>query len=176
VINQRHFNRLTGYLEQGTVVMGGQTDASDLYLAPTILTDVSPQAAVMQDEIFGPILPVLEVASVNEAIEFLADRPAPLAFYVFTRDAATQQTVLDRVRSGGACVNDTVMHMVGNDMPFGGLGDSGFGSYHGKASFDRFTHYRAVLRRSLRVDPAMRYPPPKTSLETLKRAFRFLLG
>lgn len=175
VINSRHFDRLVGYIKQGTPVVGGGHDASDLYIAPTILTDISLDTPVMQEEIFGPLLPVLDFGSLDEAMEVLRDRPTPLAFYVFTRDPATQRNVLDQVRSGGACVNDTVSHMVGADMPFGGLGASGFGAYHGKATFDRFTHYRAVLRRSLRVDPPMRYPPPRTSLNTLKRAVRFLL-
>jgi acyl-CoA reductase-like NAD-dependent aldehyde dehydrogenase len=176
IINRRHFERLTGYLGSGRVVHGGQQEADDLYLAPTILTDVSPDAPVMQEEIFGPILPVLEFERLEDALARLRNRPIPLALYLFTKSRAIQESVLDGCRSGGVCLNDTVTHMVGKNLPFGGLGESGMGAYHGQASFDCFTHRRSVLRRSLAVDPKLRYPPPRISLATLKRAFRFLLG
>jgi aldehyde dehydrogenase (NAD+) len=131
---------------------------------------------LMQEEIFGPILPVLDFATLEEALALLRDRPTPLALYLFTRDGPTQEQVLDATRSGGVCLNDTISHMIGHDLPFGGLGESGLGAYHGQASFDCFTHRRSVLRRSLAFDPKLRYPPPRLQLATLKRAFRFLLG
>ncbi len=174
IINSRHHGRLVGYLSNGTVERGGQHDVNDLYLAPTILTQVSPDAPVMQEEIFGPILPVLEFDQMETALGFLRDRPIPLALYLFTRDRQTEQTVLASTRSGGVCVNDTVTHMVGKHLPFGGLGESGMGAYHGKASFDCFTHRRSIMRRPFAVDLPMRYPPPKIKLQTLKRAFGFL--
>jgi aldehyde dehydrogenase (NAD+) len=176
IINQQHLARLTAYLSSGHIEHGGGHDATDLYLAPTILTGVTPDAPVMQEEIFGPILPVLPFDRLDDALALLRDRPTPLALYLFTRDQTTQQRVLATTRSGGVCINDTVTHMIGKDLPFGGLGDSGLGAYHGKASFDRFTHRRSVLRRSLAFDPTLRYPPPRISLATLKRAYRFLLG
>jgi aldehyde dehydrogenase (NAD+) len=176
IIDREHLDRLTGYLNSGQIVHGGQHDASDLYLAPTILTGVPTDAPVMQEEICGPILPVLEFTALEDALALLRDRPTPLALYLFTRDRPTQQHVLATARSGGACLNDTVLHMIGKDLPFGGLGDSGLGAYHGKTSFDCFTHRRSVLRRSLAFDPKLRYPPPRISLATLKRAYRFLLG
>ena len=153
-----------------------QQDARELYPAPTLLTSVPADAAVMQEEIFGPILPVLEFASLDEALALLRDRPTPLALYLFTRDRATQERVLASTRSGGVCLNDTVTHMVGTDLPFGGLGESGLGAYHGQASFDCFTHRRSVLRCSLAFDPKLRYPPPRVTLQALRRAYRFLLG
>lgn len=176
IINRQHFDRLTGYLRSGQVRHGGQHDAGDLYIAPTILTDAPPDAPVMQEEIFGPILPVIAFDKLEDALELLRDRPAPLALYLFSRDRTTQERVLAATRSGGVCINDTVTHMVGKDLPFGGLGDSGLGAYHGKASFDCFTHHRSVLRRSFAFDPKLRYPPPRVTLGTLKRALRFLLG
>ena len=176
IINRRHLDRLTGYLGSGQVAHGGQYDAGDLYLAPTILTGAPMDAPVMQEEIFGPILPVLAFDKLDDALASLRDRPTPLALYLFTKDRPTQERVLTATRSGGVCLNDTVMHMIGKDLPFGGLGDSGLGAYHGQASFDCFTHRRSVLRRSLALDPRLRYPPPRISLATLKRAYRFLLG
>ena len=122
----------------------------------------------MQEEIFGPILPVLEFDKLDDALALLRERPTPLALYLFTRDRATQERVLAATRSGGVCLNDTIVHMIGKDLPFGGLGESGMGAYHGKASFDCFTHRRSVLRRSFAFDPKLRYPPPRLSLADLE--------
>lgn len=176
IINRRHFDRLTSYLGSGQIAHGGQHDAESLYLAPTILTEVPKEAPVMAEEIFGPVLPVVEFTQLDDALALLRDRPTPLALYLFTRNRATQEQVLEQTRSGGVGLNDVVTHMVGNDLPFGGLGDSGFGAYHGQASFDCFSHRRSVLRASLGFDPRLRYPPPRVKLATLKRALRFLLG
>ena len=176
IINQRHFERLVAYLADGRIAAGGQHDAGDRFIAPTILTGVQPTAPVMQEEIFGPILPVIEYANLDEALALLRDRPVPLALYLFTHDRVTRERVLADTRSGGVCINDTVVHMVGKHLPFGGLGASGMGAYHGKASFECFSHRRSVLRRSTRLDAKFRYPPPKSSLAALKRIYRFLLG
>ena len=176
IISRQHLDRLSGYLGSGQIAHGGQHDAGDLYLAPTILTGVPPDAPVMQEEIFGPILPVLAFDNLDDALALLRDRPTPLALYLFTKDRPTQERALAATRSGGVCLNDTVTHMIGKDLPFGGLGDSGLGAYHGQASFDCFTHRRSVLRRSLAFDPKLRYPPPRISLATLKRAYRFFLA
>lgn len=176
IVNRRHFDRLTGHLATGRIRVGGGHAAEDLYLAPTVLTDVPEDAPVMQEEIFGPILPVIGYHDLERTLDALAARPTPLALYVFTRDRATENRVLGRVRSGGVCVNDTVTHILGSSMPFGGLGESGLGAYHGRAGFEAFTHHRSVLRRSLAVDPPLRYPPPRMGLASLKRAMRFLLG
>ncbi|MFO1500794.1 MAG: aldehyde dehydrogenase family protein [Verrucomicrobiota bacterium] len=176
IVNRRHFDRLTSYLSCGQIAHGGQRDADSLYLAPTIVTDAPWDSPLMQEEIFGPILPVLEFDDLSSALARLRERPAPLALYLFTRDRATQARVLAETRSGGVCLNDAVSHMIGSGLPFGGLGESGLGLYHGRASFDCFTHYRSVLRRSWACDPSLRYPPARTPLPTLKRVFRFLLG
>ena len=176
IVNRRHFDRLTGYLGQGQVVHGGHQDARDLYLAPTILTGVPADATVMQEEIFGPILPVLDFPTLDQALDSLRVRPTPLALYLFTHERATQERVLASTRSGGVCLNDTVTHMVGHDLPFGGLGESGMGACHGQASFDCFSHRRSVLRRSFAFDAKFRYPPPRVTLRTLRRVYRFLLG
>jgi len=175
IVNQAHFERLVNYLRDGKAVHGGRHDAKDLFIAPTILADVSSDAAVMQEEIFGPILPVLEFEKLDDALALLRDRPTPLALYLFTRDRATEARVLAEARSGGACVNDVVSHMIGAGLPFGGLGESGMGSYHGRAGFDAFSHQRAVLRRATWLDTPFRYPPQKLSVARLKQAMRFLL-
>jgi len=176
IVNRKHLDRLAGYLNQGRIVRGGQLDPGDLYLAPTILTDVPADAPVMQEEIFGPILPVIAFDTLDEALELLRPRPTPLALYLFTQDRQIQERVLASARSGGVCLNDTVTHMVGRNLPFGGLGESGLGAYHGKASFDCFTHRRSVLHRSFAVDPPLRYPPPRITLASMKRIYRYLLG
>ena len=176
IVNHTHFERLVNYLRDGKAVHGGRHDAKDLFIAPTLLADVSPDAAVMQEEIFGPVLPVLEFDKLDDALALLRGMPAPLALYVFTRDRATEARVLADARSGGACVNDVVSHMIGTRLPFGGLGESGMGAYHGRAGFETFSHQRAVLRRATWLDLPFRYPPQKLSLAGLKRAMRFLLG
>lgn len=176
IVNARHFERLRGYLTDGKQVFGGEIDGADLYIAPTILTDVPWDAPVMQDEIFGPVLPVLEFSQLDEALAMLRSRPTPLALYVFTRTRETEQRVLTETRSGGACVNDVVMHIVGLQLPFGGLGESGMGAYHGRAGFDAFSHKRSVLRRFAWFDAPVRYPPQRLSLGRLKQVMRLLLG
>jgi aldehyde dehydrogenase (NAD+) len=130
---------------------------------------------VLQEEIFGPVLPVLEFDDLDAALASLRDRPCPLALYVFTRHRATEARVLAGTRSGGVCVNDVVSHMIGSGLPFGGLGESGMGACHGRAGFDTFSHRRAVLRRATWLDTPFRYPPQRLSLKNLKRALRLLL-
>ncbi len=175
IVNARHFERLTNYLRDGKVIHGGEQNEKDLFLAPTILTDASPESPVMQEEIFGPILPVLDFDKLDDALALLRPRPTPLAFYLFTSDRATEAQALAEVQSGGACVNDVVSHMIGSGLPFGGLGESGMGAYHGRAGFAAFSHQRAVLRRATWLDTPFRYPPPKLALARLKRFFGFLL-
>jgi len=174
IVNQRHFERIKGYLGQGEVAFGGQTDASDLYVAPTLLVDPAPASAVMTDEIFGPVLPVLSYDDLDETLVDLASRPKPLAFYLFTEDRAVQDRFLARTASGGVGINDVVNQIVPKELPFGGVGESGMGRYHGRAGFDCFTYYRSVLRRSTRFDPGFVYPPSRATLRTLKRAYKLL--
>jgi aldehyde dehydrogenase (NAD+) len=176
IVNDQHFHRLVSYLGDGKIVHGGRHDAGDKFIEPTILTDVSPESPVMQEEIFGPILPVIEFDELEDALVFLRPRATPLAAYVFTRDQTSQDRVIAGTRSGGVCVNDVVSQIIGMGLPLGGLGESGMGTYHGRAGFDAFTHYRSILRRSLLVDLPFRYPPQNFSLSTLRRVFRLLLG
>lgn len=173
IIHRKHFDRLLAHLREGTIHIGGRVDAEDLYIEPTILTGVTRDSALMNEEIFGPVLPVLEFDDVGEWLELQRNQPSPLALYLFTGDRTSQERVLRETRSGGVCINDTMTHIIGRDLPFGGLGQSGMGSYHGRAGFECFTHPRSVLRCSLAFDPSFRYPPPKTPLAALKRLMRF---
>ena len=160
IINARHHRRLVGLLPgSGRVVLGGQHDEADRYIAPTILDDVPLDSPIMADEIFGPILPIFGVKSIDEAIAFVNARPKPLALYVFTSTTATADHVLDRTSSGGAVVNHLLIHLGVPNLPFGGVGASGIGAYHGKASFDLFSHKKAVLRKPFALDPPFMYPP-----------------
>lgn len=170
IVSDRHFQRLLGLIGDEEVVAGGkaQADASERYIPPTILRDVSPEARIMSEEIFGPILPVLSVPDLEAAIEFVNERPKPLALYVFSRDKARAQRVLDATSSGGACVNDVIGHLAIPDLPFGGVGESGIGAYHGRDSVDTFSHRKSVLHRSTLLDVKLRYPP-YADLKWIKR-------
>jgi len=159
IINQRQFERLVGLLTSGEVVIGGETNAEQRYIAPTILDQVSWDSPVMEDEIFGPILPLLEYDQLEEAIAQINARPKPLALYVFSQNKAVQEQVLASTSSGGVCINDTVMQVGVATLPFGGVGESGMGSYHGKASFDTFSHFKSVLKKGLWFDLKWRYAP-----------------
>lgn len=163
IVSERHFTRLVGLLGDGKVVVGGQADAATRYLAPTILRDVPPGSAVMADEIFGPILPALTVGDLPEAIDFVTARPKPLALYLFSEDRRAQQQVLDATSSGGACLNHAWLHIAAPLLPFGGVGPSGMGSYHGRASFDTFTHRKSVMRKSTALEFPPLYPPYRAS-------------
>jgi aldehyde dehydrogenase (NAD+) len=159
IVNERHHARLTAMLSSGEVVFGGTHDAASRYIAPTVLRSVPADAPVMREEIFGPILPVLSVASIEEAITFVNQREKPLALYVFSRDKRNVARVLEATSSGGACVNDVLSHIVPPGLPFGGVGPSGMGAYHGRHTFETFTHAKSVLERSTMLDPKLRYPP-----------------
>lgn len=169
LISRRHFERLTPLLNEGEIVMGGQTKPEEKYIAPTLMDRVSWDSPVMQEEIFGPILPVIEYTNLKDAIAQINAQPKPLALYIFSKDKQKQQQVLQETSSGGVCINDTVMHGTSSTLPFGGVGDSGMGSYHGKASFDTFSHYKSVLSKGLWFDQNWRYPPYKDKLSLLKR-------
>ena len=159
IVNGHHFNRLASLLPSGTPAIGGQSDAATRYIAPTVLTGVSPDSPVMQDEIFGPILPVIEVNNVAEAIAFVNARPHPLALYVFSEDDRAIEAVIERTTAGGMTINGTILHISNPELPFGGVGESGIGAYHGKSSIDLFQHRKPVLRKGTRLDPSIAYPP-----------------
>ncbi len=159
IVNEKHFKRVSGLIKSGTAVIGGGVDEARRFIEPTVLVDVSPDSPVMQEEIFGPILPVLTYEKIDEAIDFINARKKPLALYVFTDDKAVGNAVLTRTSSGGGCWNDTIIHLATSKMGFGGVGDSGMGSYHGKLSFDTFTHYKSIVKKSNFIDLPMRYHP-----------------
>ncbi len=169
IISDRHFDRMAGFLQQGNILIGGQTKPEERYIAPTLIDRVDWDFPIMQDEIFGPILPVLEYGDLSEAIAQINQRPKPLALYLFSRDAQKQQQVLAQTSSGGVCLNDTIMHVGVTELPFGGVGDSGIGSYHGKAGFETFSHYKSILKKAFWLDLDWRYAPYKGKLGLLKR-------
>ena len=159
IINQKHFERLLKLLDRNKLVLGGETDPEKLRIAPAVLDGVSGDDPVMQEEIFGPILPVLTVDSVAEAIAFIQERPRPLALYLFTQRKQTEKRVLSTLSFGGGCVNDTVLHLASSHLLFGGVGDSGMGAYHGKKSFQTFSHEKGLLKTPGWPEIQLRYPP-----------------
>ncbi|MDD4499490.1 MAG: aldehyde dehydrogenase [Bacteroidales bacterium] len=159
MVNEKHFDRVLGLLNNEKILFGGESIRQTLTINPTVLTDVFPDSGVMQEEIFGPVLPILTYITLNEAIEFVRSRPKPLALYLFTKDKKAREKVLRELSYGGGCVNDTLVHVASSYLPFGGVGYSGMGSYHGKASFDTFTHYKSILDKGAHLDPSLRYRP-----------------
>lgn len=170
IVNERHHARLLPLLESGEIAIGGEHDVTDRYIAPTVLKNVSADSLVMADEIFGPILPVLSVPDLDSAIRFVRERPKPLALYVFSSSKSNQSAVLDGTSSGGAVINHVVWHLAVPDLPFGGVGESGMGAYHGHYGFETFSHAKAVLRKPTQIDPDLLYPPySATEKKWLKR-------
>lgn len=159
IISRRHYRRLMQMMEQGEVVYGGYGSEKTRKIAPTILQNPNIDAPVMQEEIFGPILPILTYQTLEEAKAYITSRPKPLALYLFTRNRKAEKDIMDGLSYGGGCVNDTIMHLASSFMGFGGVGESGMGSYHGKDSFDTFSHKKNILRNSDRVDFPIRYMP-----------------
>jgi len=174
ILNRSQFERIKGYLNQGRVVYGGQTDEDELFIAPTVLADPRPGATVLEEEIFGPVLPVLTYEDLDELLSALGTKPTPLAIYLFSEDPHVQRRFVAGSASGGVAINDVVNQIVPKELPFGGVGVSGMGRYHGKYGFDCFTNYRSVLRRSSRIDPGLQYPPAQVPLRTVKRAYRWM--
>ncbi|MBD2107643.1 aldehyde dehydrogenase family protein [Nodosilinea sp. FACHB-13] len=152
VVNDRQFDRLVGLLNQGNILAGGQHDRSDRYIAPTLIDGIGWDASIMQEEIFGPILPILTYKDLGDAIAAVNQRPKPLALYVFTRDRQVQERVLDRTTAGSVCINDVILQIAIWDLPFGGVGSSGVGSYHGQHSFNTFSHLKSVLKKPFWMD------------------------
>ena len=171
MVNQKHFRRVMGLIDPDKVVFGGKGDPDTLKIQPTILDRVSPDDPVMLEEIFGPVLPVLTFDRVEEALNFVNDRPRPLALYLFSQDKSTQQLFLRQACFGGGCINDTMIHLATSRMGFGGVGDSGMGSYHGKASFDTFSHRKSIVKKSTLIDLPIRYTPYTPAKEALLRLF-----
>jgi aldehyde dehydrogenase (NAD+) len=159
IVNERHFERLVGLIDSGDVAIGGRSDAASRFIEPTVLTNVRTGSPVMQEEIFGPILPILQCEDLDAAIRFIRAGDKPLAAYVFTKDKAAETRFLERVSSGNACVNDTMMFMAVHELPFGGVGPSGMGAYSGEYGFTTFSHMKAVMKRGWWPDLDVRYAP-----------------
>ena len=167
MVNQKAFQRVTGYLNDGTIVLGGNTDANELYIEPTLLANVAPTAPVMQEEIFGPVLPMITFNDSSEALDFVLEREKPLALYYFGKKRDAEEFI-HKTSAGGSCINDVIMHIANENIPFGGVGNSGMGSYHGKLSFDAFSHKRSVVTTTTKIDLPFRYMPYKL--------FRYIKG
>ncbi len=171
IVNERHHRRVSRLIKDGTPVVGGECDEADCYVAPTVLRGVSVESTVMSEEIFGPVLPVLPIDDVEEAIAIVNKGEKPLALYLFTRDAKVENEVLSRTSSGGVCVNGTILHLMNPRLPFGGVGESGMGAYHGRHSFETFSHRKSVLTRDMRFDPKIMYPPYSSFMTKLVKKF-----
>jgi aldehyde dehydrogenase (NAD+) len=172
IINEKQFNRIVKYIGEGNVFHGGKTDAAKLFIEPTILTDINEDATVMKEEIFGPVLPVISFKNRQEAKDIIAKHPDPLSMYVYTASRTREHEWLSEVPAGGACVNNSSWHLTNHHLPFGGRGFSGTGCYHGKYSFDTFSHKKAVMRTPTWFDPSIKYPPFKGRLSLFKRIIR----
>ncbi|MCX6284750.1 MAG: aldehyde dehydrogenase [Bacteroidetes bacterium] len=168
IVSESKTQRLAGFLSKGKLIAGGEADIHDRFISPTILDEIKPEDEIMQEEIFGPILPVMEFDDFSEVITYINNHPKPLALYYFSEDKAKQSEVLAKTSSGGACINDVIIHIANANMPFGGVGNSGMGRYHGKYSFETFSHQRAVITKSTRTDVPVRYPPYKGKFGILK--------
>ncbi|MFW3592007.1 aldehyde dehydrogenase [Staphylococcus caprae] len=174
IVNEKHFNRLNELLEihKNNIVFGGKSSKEDLYIEPTILENTNVQDKVMQEEIFGPILPILTYDSFDEAIEIIQSKPKPLSLYLFSEDENASHRVLDELSFGGGAINDTLMHVANPNLPFGGVGASGIGQYHGKYSFDTFSHMKSYTFKSTRLESSVYFPPYKGKFKYIKAFFK----
>ena len=171
IINEKHFERILGLINGEKLVYGGQSEPESLRIAPTVLNNITWDDAVMGEEIFGPLLPILTFDTLDEALDTVESHPHPLALYFFSEDKAAQKKVLDTCRFGGGCINDTIIHLATSDMPFGGVGESGMGSYHGRAGFETFSHYRSIVDKKTWMDLPIRYQKYTRLKEKMLRMF-----
>ena len=172
IINQKQFNRIVNYLQDGTVLYGGKTNIDTLYIEPTLMDIVNINAAIMKEEIFGPVLPIIGFETMEEALKIIAINKNPLAFYLFTSSKTKEKVWLDSVAFGGGCINNASWHLTNHHLPFGGRGFSGTGQYHGRFSFDTFSHKKAMMKTPTWFDPAIKYPPFKGKLKLFKWVIR----
>jgi aldehyde dehydrogenase (NAD+) len=171
IINKKHFDRLMELINQSNILYSGGHDEEKLFIYPTIV-EATPSDAIMEDEIFGPVLPILKFKNYEEIKSFIKSKPKPLAMYIFTENKTYKETILNDIQSGGVTINDTLIHLSSNHLPFGGVGESGMGSYHGFYSFEEFSQKRAIIDRSTVVDIPLRYPPyNQGKLEIVKKVF-----
>lgn len=159
IINHKNFDRLCALIDKKKVCYGGKTNRKKRYISPTLLKDISFDDKIMEDEIFGPLLPILSFSNLDEAISKVKARPKPLALYAYTKKKKTIKKLLNEISFGGGCINDSVMHLTNSNLPFGGVGYSGMGSYHGKTGFDTFSHFKSILDKPFWIEPHLKYPP-----------------
>ncbi len=171
IINEKHFDRILGLIDEKKVVQGGGSDRKTLRIEPTVMDNVAFSDPVMQEEIFGPVMPILTFDSIDEVIHRINAMPHPLALYLFTSDKKTEKKVISRCGFGGGCINDTIIHLATTEMGFGGFGESGMGAYHGKTGFDTFTHYKSIVDKKTWLDLPMRYQPYRKLHEKMVRFF-----
>ncbi len=171
MINEKHYSRVMGLIDQEKVVLGGKGRDNELRIEPTVLDNVTENDAVMQEEIFGPVLPVLTYDKLDETVEFIEKRPHPLALYIFSNDKQVQKLFTEKLAFGGGCINDTVLHLATSQMGFGGVGNSGMGAYHGMKSFQTFTHEKSILKKYNWIDMPMRYQPYSKLYDRMVRLF-----
>ena len=172
IIRKEEEKRLQGNLDEGEIYYGGEVDIEDRFISPTILTNIKENSKILEEEIFGPILPVYEFQDITEVIEYVNSKERPLALYYFSEDKNKIETVLSSTTSGGVTINDTIIHVSSTHIPFGGVGNSGMGNYHGKASFDTFTHKKSVVKRSTLMEFPFRFPPYKDKLKLIKKLMK----
>lgn len=168
IINEKQFDRITIYLQQGDIISGGNFNREKLFIEPTVMENVSMDSPIMKEEIFGPILPIISFNTDEEAKAIIAENPNPLAFYIFTSSKTKEESWLASVPFGGGCINNTALHLTNHNLPFGGRGFSGSGQYHGKYSFDTFSHKKAIMKTPTWFDPSIKYPPYKGKLKLFK--------
>ena len=169
IINQRQFERLSDYLKEGVIEHGGKSNKEKLFIGPTLLTDVGMNDSVMKEEVFGPILPILSFNTMNEAMDIIRRNPDPLSFYIYTSSSKKEKEWIDAVPAGGCCINNSSWHLTNHHLPFGGRGFSGMGAYHGKYSFETFSHRKAVMKTPTWFDPSIKYPPLNGRLGLFKK-------
>ncbi|MEF9991383.1 MAG: aldehyde dehydrogenase [Romboutsia sp.] len=175
IINQKHFDRITSLIDYKKVAYGGNYNKENLKIEPTILNNITVDNKVMEEEIFGPIIPILEFDDINDILKIIEVHKSPLALYLFTKDKNLEIDIINKISFGGGCINDTIMHIANTNAPFGGIGSSGIGSYHGKKSFDTFSHQKSVLKSSILIDVSTKYPPyTENNLKILKSLFKFI--
>ena len=171
IINRKHYDRIMGLIDPDKVVCGGCGDGQSLRIAPTIMKNVTFSDTVMGEEIFGPVLPILTYDTLEEAIDIVEEHPHPLALYLFSEDKGAQKKVLELCHFGGGCINDTIIHLATSAMPFGGVGESGMGGYHGKTGFETFSHFRSIVDKKTWMDLPIRYQRYSRMKERLLRVF-----
>ena len=171
IINEKHFDRLCGLMREGEILIGGRTDAQALQIEPTVIDGITPESPIMQEEIFGPLFPVMTYRTSEDVVRTVRSMEKPLALYYFSMDPRKMDFIERHISYGGGCFNDTILHLASSTMPFGGAGESGMGSYHGKYGFDTFSHKKGIVRKTMKLDVNFRYRPYTDKKESMMKKF-----